>query len=59
MVGGIEKEDKDWRGDVHRSAESTLKPRLKKKLLEKTSWYKDKKKDDYDEADDLRRLRRE
>ena len=32
--------------DLYRSAAKTLKPRLKKKLLEKTTWYKDRKRDD-------------
>ena len=35
--------------DFYRSAAMTLKPRLKKKLLERTNWYKDRKKDEDEE----------
>jgi hypothetical protein len=48
--------------EMYRSAASTLKPRLKKKLLEKTSWYKDKRRegddignDDDDRSDMMRK----
>jgi hypothetical protein len=38
--------------DMYRSAASTLKPRLKKKLLEKTSWYKGRRGESADDESD-------
>ena len=55
LMGMTRKVDrkKKFGEDMYRSAASTLKPRLKKKLLEKTSWYKDRRREsDDDESDD-------
>ena len=40
-------------GRIYRSARSTLPIRCRKKLLEKTSWYKQKRKREEDEVDEI------
>ena len=44
-------------GDFYRSARSTLAGRCKKKLMEKTSWYKRRRKSEPEEKDQVRRVR--